>query len=591
MCGIAGIVGQSSSDELEAIDSRVMRRGPDGQGLFSESPIRLCHRRLAILGLGDSGRQPAASPSGRFILAFNGEIYNHRELRQRTSLSSRNWLGSGDAETLATLLDFVPIADIVDLLRGMFAIAVWDRSSRELHLFRDRFGIKPLYYAHHQERFAFASTADALSTFAGQRSSVSRQSLHALMSFGHISGRKTLWEKVYEVLPGEHVAFSEPENALSRRKFSNLTHRAIEQLELGKSCALDTLHEQLFSELEKAVQDATLSDVPVGALLSGGIDSRLVASLHAKSRGRISTFTIGFEDGSLDESAIARESARQLGSEHHSVRLSQESALATIGIAEAAFGEPFGDSSSVPMIALSQLASRAAKVVVSGDGGDELFGGYRTYTVAVNAAASRQTGQAPEHTVYDLYRSRATNVTLGASEDLLLSGWKSRWETSAQLGDQIAYRMMLLDVEHHLPFGILHKVDRASMHFGLEVRPPLLSESVFDLAWRIHGANGGYTTHFKAPLVAALNRTMKQDIEPIPKSGLSIPLSEWLDGPLRDWALDLIDPHGMARDGFLDPSSVRDLWERHERGERVSYSLWPILMFQSWRYRNQPSLL
>ena len=484
MCGISGIVGVSSSDELRAIDSRVMRRGPDGQGHFSESPIRLCHRRLAILGLGDSGTQPAASPSGHIILAFNGEINNHREQRQRASLSSRNWLGSGDTETLTTLLDFVPIADLVDLLRGMFAIAVWDRRSRELHLFRDRFGIKPLYYVHHQARFAFASTADALSTFAGQSSTVSRQSLHALMSFGHISGRQTLWENIYEVLPGEHVVFSEPENAISRRQFASLTPRAIEQLEIGKSFALDTLHEQLFIELETFVQDATLSDVPVGALLSGGIDSRLAASLHAKLSGCISTFTIGFEDGNLDESAIARQSAKQLGSEHHSCRLSQESALATIRIAEEAFGEPFGDSSSVPMIALSELASRAVKVVVSGDGGDELFGGYRTYTIAMNAATQRQTGRATEHAVYDLYRSRATNVTLGASEDALVSDWTTRWETSAQLGDQVAYRMMLLDVEHQLPFGILHKVDRASMHFGLEVCPPPCSVNQ-SLTW--HG--------------------------------------------------------------------------------------------------------
>lgn len=591
MCGIAGIVGRSSANQLLAMDSRVSRRGPDAMGIYAEDPIRLSHRRLAILGLGDLGKQPAMSPSGRYVLAFNGEIYNHQELRNMMPSNSCNWVGSGDSETLAALLDIAPIGETVSFLKGMFAIAVWDREARELHLARDRFGIKPLYYAQYGSNFVFSSTADAVWASTDQSPSVSRQALHALMTFGHISGRRTLCENILEVLPGEIVSFCHRESVVSRRKFSNLAARGIEQFESGREEPLISAYDELYEALLQAVAAATISDVPVGSLLSGGVDSRLVAGLHAMVSGKVNTFTIGFPEADFDESTAASQAAKQIGSDHHLLHFSQDSALDAIRVVEEAFGEPFGDSSSIPMLALSELASRFNKVVVSGDGGDELFGGYRTYSLAQNAAVAKSLDRPIDQIVQDFYRTRAGDVVIGASEDLLAAEWTAGWESSAQLGDQVAYRMMLFDVEHNLPFGILHKVDRASMHFGLEVRPPLLSERVFDLAWRINGATEGFKNHSKAPLLFALERVAQQQIRVIPKSGLSIPLSDWLRGPLLHWAMDLLDPRGIERDGFFDSRSVQDLWVRHINGERVSYSLWPILMFQSWRYRSLPSLL
>ncbi len=583
MCGFAGVVGKNMQSNLHAMNQRLIHRGPDSHGKFFEDDVGICHRRLEILGLGNIGYQPMRSPSGRYVLAFNGEIYNHLKLRERNSLAATAWRGSSDTETICVLLDEMPIERVFSSLDGMFAAVVWDRQEKKLHVIRDRFGIKPAYYAKLKKVFGFASTPEALRPLLGRSPEINRQALDDLLTYGHIPGSRTIDESISEVLPGEIVTFCMETSILTHRVFADLVQDAMDEYlgsDRSSALSIDDLH----SVLSGAVRDTALADVEVGALLSGGVDSQLVAGLLAKNQPSIHTFTVGFEDSDLDESTYSHAASQAIGSRHNLRFLRESNALEWAELYSIAFGEPFGDSSALPTLALSELASETVKVVLTGDGGDELFGGYQTYAIVQADLAARPQVSRDEEArfIRGFYQSRAAGIVIDGNESVQFEEWRNRWDRLSFV-EEPWLRMMLYDTVNQLPFGILHKVDRATMHFGLEARPPLLTLPVFKLAWKIHAQGETADVGAKTPLRTILQNIIPSSAQVPTKKGLSLPLAAWLQGPIIGWAQELLDTNAIQRDGLLDHHMVDALWQKLLRGERVSYSLWSVLAFMRWR--------
>lgn len=645
MCGVVGFAGPIDAQAEKTLD-RMMRtlhhRGPDdaGQWLDRDAGIALGHRRLSILDLSPGGHQPMTSSCGRFVMVYNGEIYNHLELRAELERSeSIPWRGHSDTEVVLEAVRQWGWDEMLRRVVGMFAIALWDRRERCLYLTRDRLGEKPLYYGWMGSVFLFGSELAALRAHPDCYAEVDRNALSLLLRHNYIPAPYSIFKNVRKLEPGTHLCLDAASRAARRWPEVKTYWSAREIVEAGiekpypgdERAALDDLD----AVLRQSIQGQMLADVPVGAFLSGGIDSSLVVALmQSLSAKPVKTFTIGFHEAQYNEAEHAKAVARHLGTEHTELYVTPQDALNVIPTLSRVYSEPFSDSSQVPTCLISALARHDVTVCLSGDGGDELFGGYNRYFWG--RALWRKVGWLPRparatmaaglrmlrpETWDRIYKSLAfalpasiryksagdklhklAGILAVHDPDELYLGLISHWEAPddvvlgateppTRVTDRSGWprlgnfteRMMFLDTVSYLPDDILVKVDRASMSVSLESRIPLLDHRVLELAWRlpldlkVRGGQGKYL------LRRLLYRYVPASLIERPKMGFGVPIDSWLRGPLREWAEDLLDERRLREQGYFDAGRVRAKLAQHQRGERNwQYHLWDILMFQAW---------
>jgi asparagine synthase (glutamine-hydrolysing) len=658
MCGLAGFWGsrgkRQSADELNRtvgnMSDVLTSRGPDDTGTWADpvSGIALGHRRLAILDLSSAGHQPMSSADGRFTISFNGEIYNHLAIRSDLgSLENRPvWRGYSDTETLLAAIERWGVEDTLLRCRGMFAFALWDIDKRTLTLARDRLGEKPLYYGWsgegEQGAFIFASELKALRAYPGFNASISRNALSQYLRFAYIPAPLTIYEGVFKLEPGcmltisripparisiEPLVVGKQYDSLKMRRWWSLEEViAIGRVQpfVGEATALDALE----STLSRAVEEQSLADVPLGAFLSGGVDSSTIVALtQSQSSQRVRTFTIGFDEAGFDESPYARAVAAHLGTDHHEMRVTSKMAQDVIPSLPWMYDEPFADSSQIPTHLVCKAARQHVTIAISGDGGDELFGGYNRYFWGPRVwnrlswlpfPLRQLLGHAIEGVSVEAW-DRASGITgvsrlgdkalkLGAHLSSvkgmdalywsLVSEWDpaslvkgirhvspSQWESTDAVPEGLnpVERMMFCDTVTYLPDDILCKVDRAAMACSLETRAPFLDQRVVELAWRlplnmkIRGNMG------KWALRQVLYKYIPKELIERPKAGFAIPIGQWLRGPLRDWAESLLGETRLCQEGYFHPEPIRKAWAEHLAGRRDhTLKIWTILMFQAW---------
>jgi asparagine synthase (glutamine-hydrolysing) len=633
MCGIAGAwsTGGVAPHVLAAMTACVAHRGPDASGTWHDprSGVALGHQRLAVLDLSDAGAQPMHSASGRFVLVLNGECYDHLELRRTLTAEGRApaWRGTSDTETLLAGFEAWGVRGTLERATGMFALAVMDREAGRLTLARDRLGEKPLVYARHVgggggATLLFGSQPSVLLAHPGFAPDVDPASLAQFLRHGTVPGARTIRSGVHELPPGHLLEIDSPDALGTPIAWWSL----LDVARAGVADPLDISDEEAVDLVERALVTAvarqTIADVPLGAFLSGGIDSSVVvALLRAASDARPRTFTIGSTEADHDESVHARRIAAHLGTHHTELRLTPDDALALVPELAGIHDEPFADQSQLPTLLVSRLARTKVTVALSGDGGDELFGGYerylRTERLLRVPSLARRTGGAALGVALGLAsaaggvrrsataRRRAVARALRAGDaglvrhtsslnpyaDGLVLGVDGRaaeraavaaWGATAGLGTARA-RMMALDTLGYLPDDVLHKVDRAAMSVALETRVPLLDHHVVALAWRLPARLRGPGRPGKWVLREVLARHVPRELFERPKAGFAVPIGRWLRGPLRGWAEGLLAADALARDGLLDVTRVRSIWAEHLAGGRdAQYELWPVLMFQAW---------
>ena len=617
---------------------RLRHRGPDDEGVWidPESGIGLGHRRLAIVELSPAGHQPMHSACGRYVLAFNGEIYNHLDIRAELQAAgfALAWRGQSDTETLLAAIRAWGLPRTLERAAGMFALAVWDREKRVLQLSRDRFGEKPLYYGRAGGDFIFGSELKALRAYPAFQGSVNRDALALYLQFGAVPAPYSIYQGVCKLKPGCIVSVSHDSTERIEEYWSAATaaKAGLRNPFVDEREALEDLE----SCLTRAVAIQSVADVPLGAFLSGGVDSStIVALMQAQASRPVRTFTIGFDEQGFDESAYALAVAAHLGTEHHEMRVSPQDALNLIPYLPELYDEPFGDSSQIPTHLVCKSARAQVTVALSGDAGDELFGGYNRYLwgqriwrhvgwvpFGVRRALGATVTSIPPG-VWDgiaqkvRFTSRLQRVgdkahklahrlrTVKGGDDLYRS-LVTEWPTHASpvlgaralptvLDDSMLVagiaepeqRMMLLDAVSYLPDDILTKVDRAAMGVSLETRAPFLDHRLFEMAWRLPLDMKIRSGQSKWALRQILYKHVPRALIERPKAGFAIPIGDWLRGPLRGWAEDLIDPSRLEQQGYLDARVIRRLWAQHLSGQHDwTARLWYVLMFQAWLEKN-----
>jgi asparagine synthase (glutamine-hydrolysing) len=642
MCGIAGFIAdpklRSSSNRFAAIanamDLSLRHRGPDGHDVWidDDAGVALVHRRLAIIDLTAAGCQPMHSADGRFVISYNGEVYNHAEIRRELEAEGQSFRGHSDTEVILESIARHGVSATVRHLIGMFAIAVWDRKQRTLTLVRDRLGIKPVYWANINGVFMFGSELKALREYPGWTPRIKPQAVSAYMRHNYIPAPLTIYEDVYKLEPGTILTLpfgGKP----CLEKFWDARRAALEGMQNPLREDDTALTDRLEALLIDAVGKRMMADVPLGAFLSGGIDSSLVVALmKATNSGPVKTFSIGFEQSTFNEAPQAAAVARHLGTEHTELIVTSRQALDVVPQLAQMYDEPFADSSQIPTYLVSAMTRHHVTVALSGDGGDEVFAGYNRYQLtsrfwrmlslmpepmrrviasAVTSVSSERWNQlagvlppsmSPPLAGDKLHKAASI---LGVSDaDALYRRLVSHWEPgevvpgiaeprgllwdSSVRGDfpDLLDRMQFLDLVTYLPDDILTKVDRASMAVGLEARVPLLDHRVVEFAWRLpHAAKirGGVT---KWLLRQVLYRYVPRHMVERPKMGFGVPLGEWLKGPLREWADHLLSEKTLGDSGLFDVQLVRRRWNEHLSGHRNwQYLLWDVLMFEAWRER------
>lgn len=644
MCGIAGLISdQLRADDLRArarvMSATVCHRGPDDEGVWVDETngVAFGHRRLAVIDLSEHGHQPMASRSGRHVITFNGEIYNYRAIRSDLEITGVRFRGDSDTEVLLEAIDQWGIDEALTRANGMFALAVWDRRERQLFLARDRLGEKPLYYSTAGATFMFSSTLRALHAAPGFRPVIDRGSLSLFMRHGYVPNPYSIFEGVAKLPPGTVLRIDPRAPHAGSAPVAYWS--AKEAAEAGATTPLTASYEEAADALEELLRDSIglrmTADVPLGAFLSGGIDSAtVVAIMQAQSTRSVRTFTIGFREAQYDESARARAVASHLGTDHTELYVTPSEAQAVIPRLADFWDEPFADSSQIPTFLVSELARRSVTVALSGDGGDELFGGYERYLLfqrlwrrltAVPHPLRRATASAiravPTTTWDRLATSRTPMIpqrlrrpgtgakahrfadAIGHGEPegaylQLVSLWDdpaglvigghepptaltdpARW---AALASPVA-RMMHIDAISYLPDDILTKVDRASMAVSLEARVPLLDHRVVEFAWRLPMELKVRDGVGKQALRDVLHRYVPPELTAGPKMGFGVPIGDWLRGPLRGWASNLLEPSRLRGEGYLSPEPITSMWEDHIEGRADwKYHLWNVLMFEAW---------
>jgi asparagine synthase (glutamine-hydrolysing) len=636
MCGLAGFLeapGRPAPDLLRLVQSMadtLVHRGPDDSGTWCDErvAVALGFRRLSIIDVSERGHQPMTSGCGRMSAIFNGEIYNYRELRDELAARGCVFRGHSDTEVVVEGFARWGVRATVERLNGMFAIAAWDAAERTLHLARDRLGIKPLYFGSFGRLFVFGSELKALRAHPGWTPVIDRRALTAFLRFAYVPTPGSIYQGVRKLPPGsllELPAGAAEPRIVSYWSAANIARDASRgNPQLDDAGAVETL-ERL---LDDAVGRQMLADVPVGAFLSGGVDSSTVVAFMQRHSARpVRTFSIGFAESGYDEAPHARQVAAHLGTDHTELYVRSEDALAVIPQLPRIYDEPFADSSQIPTYLISKLTRRHVTVCLSGDGGDELFAGYNRYIFA--EAARRRAAWLPRPlrgalgaliggirpSVWEAGNSllparmqvpaisekldKLAGLLKGELTELhrsLASHWHDpaavvvdgceAFDDPAWFGDDTAglvERMQLTDILTYLPDDILAKVDRASMAASLEARVPLLDHRLVEMALHLPAPLRLRSGESKWLLRQVLYRHVPRHLIERPKMGFGIPLHAWLRGPLRDWAESLIDEGRLAREGWLQPAPIRSAWREHLDGRRNrQYRLWPVLMFQAW---------
>lgn len=640
MCGIAGAWGSAHDHTLESIVQRMGQtlehRGPDDHGVWVDetASLGLAHRRLSILDVSEAGHQPMQSRCGRYVIVFNGEIYNHLQIRRDLHQSGTrpDWTGHSDTETLLECIARWGVEQALRKIEGMFAFATWDKLEQQLYLARDRMGEKPLYYGWQGNCFLFGSELKALKAHPAFDGRVDRGALRLFLKYNYVPAPYSIYEGIAKLPPGSVLQINTSMFASHQYPTAKCYWSLAETAENGVKQRFAGNEAEALEVLEKtlgaAVSRQMLSDVPIGFLLSGGIDSSLICALAQKNTSRsIKTFSIGFEDKTYDESRYAKAIAAHLGSHHTEMTVSPDDALDLIAILPTVYDEPFADSSQLPTYLVMNLIKQHVTVALSGDGGDELFGGYNRYHhvpglwrwlskvpvplrkpaakiltalpgnvvdplggllgVAQPGNKAHKLGQRLPHinSLDEFYLSLlsewtdAQELVPGAESSSTLLDRRDDWPQV----DSPQERMMILDSLTFLPDDILVKVDRAAMAVSLETRAPFLDPNVVELAWQLPldlkiNRRGG-----KHILRQLLKRHVPPALFERPKMGFSIPLDDWLRGPLKDWSEELLSEQRLNREGYLNPAPIRQAWSKHLSGtHNYGYRLWSVLMFQVW---------
>ncbi len=645
MCGIAGYLDTRSSESdwttnLTHMAGAIHHRGPDDGGIWFDAAagIGLANRRLAVVDLSPLGRQPMTSTSGRFVITFNGEIYNHLDVQVALSRITNppRFRGHSDTEVLLAAIEEWGLRATLDRIVGMFAMAIWDRQDRSLHLIRDRLGEKPLYYGWHHGRFVFASELKALHSHPEFQPEIDRDAIALYVRHRYIPAPYSIYQSISKLPPGTMLTITELD-ARSQRSPSPEAYWSARDVALaGVEQPFQGSEEEAADQLDQLLRDAVkrqmVADVPIGAMLSGGIDSSTIVSLmQAQSSSAVKTFTIGLRDSQYDEADHARDVAKHLQTDHTDLYVTSAEAREVIPRLSTIYDEPFADPSQIPTLIVSQLARQSVTVALSGDGGDELFGGYsrhfwvpeiwsrigwmprrlrrtaagaitmfpetrwdRMFEMADPILPSRLKQRTPGEKLHKL-----APVLKAENPDAVYRGLISHWNADslvigARTGSStntylssafpgISQRMMYQDLMTFLPDDVLVKIDRASMAVSLEARAPFLDHHVVEFAWRLpiemkirHGSG-------KRLLRQVLARYVPPALTDRPKSGFGIPTGVWLRGTLRDWAEELLDEGRLRREGFFDPAPIRAKWLEHLSGRRNwEHLLWDVLMFEAW---------
>lgn len=650
MCGVTGYFGYGDWVDADQPHATLVRmagaissRGPDDSGAWRdcELGIGLAHRRLSILDLSPAGHQPMHSSSGRFVVAFNGEIYNHGELRRDLEGRGRasSWSGHSDTETVLAGFDAWGIEETLQRCVGMFAFAIWDRQDRTLTLARDRMGEKPLYYGWQGQgakaSLLFGSELKALKQHPQFQGSISRNAICLLLRHNYIPAPYSIYEGIYKLPPGCLLTVKPGMDAgqAQPRAYWDLPSVAEEGRYTQHQGSPDEIVDELEVLLKRVIGQQIQADVPLGAFLSGGVDSStVVALMQTLADQPVKTFTIGFAQDGYDEAVHARAVADHLGTEHSELYVSPQEAMAVIPRLPTLYDEPFSDSSQIPTFLVSQLARQHVTVSLSGDGGDEVFCGYNRYLATSRTwkklsavprpvralAAQGIQGISPDtwnriaqfvpplkgrfSSLLGDKLHKAAGVLASPSVDSLYMALVSHWNDPASVvlggsepptrltgnaprleGLDPVERMMALDMISYLPDDILAKVDRAAMGVSLETRVPFLDHRIIEFAWRMPHDVKVRDGQGKWALRQVLYRHVPRELIDRPKMGFGVPLENWLRGPLQDWAESLINEDRLRRENFFDPNPIRRKWLEHLSGERNwAYHLWDVLMFQAW---------
>ncbi|MBS0579577.1 MAG: asparagine synthase (glutamine-hydrolyzing) [Proteobacteria bacterium] len=639
MCGIAGFISRRTSDLEEScrlMAGALVHRGPDDSGYWADAScgVGLAHRRLSIVDLSPAGHQPMASLSGRYEIVFNGEVYNHLSLRRglEETAGVLRWRGHSDTETLLAAIELLGIPAALARCVGMFALAVWDRELGVLTLARDRAGEKPLYYGRCGEAFLFGSELKALQAHPAFRAEVDRDCLALYLRHCYVPEPNSIFRGIKRLPPGTTLAIDESGHFEAPVPYWT----ARQAMERGHDAPFaggdDTAIAELDGLLTEAVGLQMLADVPLGAFLSGGIDSSLIVALMQKQSARkVRTFTIGFSEPAYDESRYARAVAAHLGTDHTEMMVTPTQAREVIPLLASIYDEPFADSSQIPTFLVSRLARQHVTVALSGDGGDELFGGYNRYAWArrvwslmsmrksVRKLATRTIRALPArhwsrffdraaplvprrlrvsemgdklYKLADFMESSQSDLYLNlvshwqTPNSLVLGGAESQTPLTALMAEpsdrSFQESMMYWDLMTYLPNDILVKVDRAAMAVSLETRVPMLDHRIIEFAWSLPMAMRVRAGEGKWILKQLLARYVPPALTDRPKTGFGIPINDWLRGPLRDWAEDLLGEARLRDEGFFNPGPIREKWRAHLQGQDWAYLLWDVLMFQAW---------
>ena len=647
MCGIAGIWNSSGADHsrtLPLMSQALAHRGPDSSGQWTNTSagIGLVHRRLAVVDISDTGRQPMSSPDNRYILCFNGEIYNHLSIRQQIEAEhgKYTWRGTSDTETLlAAIATFGLIASIEKSV-GMFAFALWDQHLRQLSLVRDRFGEKPLYYGWHKNHFVFSSELQAIAVIPDVELRIDNDALNLYFRHNYVPAPYSIYQNIRKLEPGCMLTLNASNAEPEHNCYWSAVTRAKYHYDRPINGSFDEIRDATESMLSQAVQHQMVADVPIGAFLSGGIDSStVVALMQNNTSARVNTFSIGFEDEKLNEAHHAKAVAKALNTDHTELYLSNSDINELVQNLPSITDEPFADSSVLPTYAVSALARQSVTVSLSGDGGDELFGGYTRFATAEKIIKLRHRSGTLGRTmakalISSPFMKRSLSGTplwrLGAlqkngaglnssllmqmlaqnSDALayreLLSFWRNphsplqvssvptsyfhdtaRWLSQQRYDESV----QLMDVQTFLTDDILVKVDRAAMNVSLETRVPMLDHRFAEFVWSLPPKHRTYDiqrqTAPKEILKSIAAKYVPLEQLERPKMGFGVPLQTWLQGPLREWAEALIEPDHIQRQGILNEQMVRNTWKQLMQGQpRAAELMWSILMFQHWLQRS-----
>jgi asparagine synthase (glutamine-hydrolysing) len=644
MCGFFGILGLKNinKDDIMKCLNAITHRGPDDKGIWIDEKDDIClsHNRLAIVDLSPQGHQPMTSSNKRYIIVFNGEIYNYTTIKEdiTSNFNFNNWVGKSDTEVFLESICLFGIEKTVAKLSGMFAFAIWDTQTKTLTLGRDRMGEKPLYYGWLDNEFIFGSDLSSFSVHKSFKKDIDRNALALFMRHSYIPAPHTIYKNINKLIPGSLLKISLKNKVPDIIKFwdesIHIENGNLVQFDGDSFSAINKLENLLID----SVKNKLIGDVPIGAFLSGGIDSSLiVAIMQSQTKKAVNTFTIGFEDVKFNEAQHAKAVANHLGTNHTEYYVSEKEIIDLVPQLSTVYSEPFADPSQLPTILVSKLAKKSVTVALTGDGGDELFCGYRTYSKAKKLEEIRASIPKDIKVLFsniascdftqNIFRTlekfsyssinpnfvpfaqkilKISDLFQQDSRENLYRNLISRWDNPDNVVlfsnepttnfthknpilsnlDFIEY-MMAVDTLTYLPDNNLCKVDRASMFSSLETRVPLLDHKIVEFAWSLPlnlKLHNGIT---KWPLRQVLYKYIPVDLIERPKMGFSVPLSTWLRGPLREWAEDLLNENKLKEEGFLNHKVIIKKWEEHLSGKyNWQYEIWNVLMFQSWLRNN-----